>query len=68
MITNTHCFHFSANMLVIIRDYIKDLNVTLHHIVSKENACADMFVKLGANGIDPSITVHKSAPCLQRPY
>lgn len=57
---STHCFHHYANMLEIIRVYMKkDWNFSLHQTLREGNAWADILAKLGVTCIDTLVTVYK---------
>ena len=57
----THRYHHYANMVEIIKDYMKkDWNFVLTHVLHEENTCAYILVKMGANFGDPLIMVNGS--------
>jgi len=46
----THRYHHYANMVEIIKDYMKkDWSFLLKHTLREGNACADILANMGAN-------------------
>lgn len=57
---STHHFHHYANMLEIIRAYVKkDWKFSLHQNLREGNAWTDILAKLGVNCIDTFVMVYE---------
>lgn len=61
----THLYHYYANMLEIIRDFMnKDWNFFLKHTLCEGNACVYIIAKMRVSCLNSLIMVNESSPIL----